>query len=152
MNKVKWGVLGTASIARGCTIPGMKMAENAEFTEDGVDQFTTAYLKFGNIRTSMNCGMVFNKENPRRMDRLYIHGDCGENKSYTGFNEDGELHYTINVDGKIEEKTVFSLQNYRLEIEQFGRCILDGEKPHISELFSVKNARIIDSILAAINY
>ena len=27
---VKWGVLGTAGIARGCTIPGMKEAENCE--------------------------------------------------------------------------------------------------------------------------
>ena len=27
---VKWGVMGTANIARGCTIPGMKMAENCE--------------------------------------------------------------------------------------------------------------------------
>lgn len=27
---VKWGVLGTANIARGCTIPGMKRAENCE--------------------------------------------------------------------------------------------------------------------------
>ena len=30
MRKVKWGVLGTANIARGCTIPGMKLAENCE--------------------------------------------------------------------------------------------------------------------------
>ncbi|MBR6090827.1 MAG: Gfo/Idh/MocA family oxidoreductase [Anaerolineaceae bacterium] len=27
---VRWGVLGTANIARGCTIPGMKTAENCE--------------------------------------------------------------------------------------------------------------------------
>ena len=27
---VKWGVLGTANIAKGCTIPGMKMANNCE--------------------------------------------------------------------------------------------------------------------------
>ncbi len=27
---IKWGVLGTANIARGCTIPGMKEAENCE--------------------------------------------------------------------------------------------------------------------------
>ncbi|MBO4783819.1 MAG: Gfo/Idh/MocA family oxidoreductase, partial [Lachnospiraceae bacterium] len=30
MEKVKWGVLGTANIARGCTIPGMLLAENCE--------------------------------------------------------------------------------------------------------------------------
>ncbi len=30
MQKVKWGVLGTANIAKGCTIPGMKLAENCE--------------------------------------------------------------------------------------------------------------------------
>ena len=27
---VKWGILGTAGIAAGCTIPGMKQAENCE--------------------------------------------------------------------------------------------------------------------------
>ena len=30
MEQVKWGVLGTANIAKGCTIPGMKLAENCE--------------------------------------------------------------------------------------------------------------------------
>lgn len=30
MTKVKWGVLGTASIAKGCTIPGMIKADNCE--------------------------------------------------------------------------------------------------------------------------
>ncbi|MCR5748545.1 MAG: Gfo/Idh/MocA family oxidoreductase [Lachnospiraceae bacterium] len=30
MEKIKWGVLGTANIARGCTIPGMKLAEQCE--------------------------------------------------------------------------------------------------------------------------
>ena len=30
MRKIKWGVLGTADIARGCTIPGMRLAENCE--------------------------------------------------------------------------------------------------------------------------
>ena len=28
MEKVKWGVLGTANIARSCTIPGMMLADN----------------------------------------------------------------------------------------------------------------------------
>lgn len=30
MRNIKWGVLGTANIARGCTIPGMRLAENCE--------------------------------------------------------------------------------------------------------------------------
>ena len=30
MRKIKWGVLGTANIAKGCTIPGMRLAENCE--------------------------------------------------------------------------------------------------------------------------
>ena len=30
MRKIKWGVLGTANIAGGCTIPGMHLAENCE--------------------------------------------------------------------------------------------------------------------------
>lgn len=30
MAKIRWGVLGTANIARGCTIPGMKLAEACE--------------------------------------------------------------------------------------------------------------------------
>ena len=30
MRKIKWGVLGTANIARGCTIPGTQLAENCE--------------------------------------------------------------------------------------------------------------------------
>lgn len=30
MRKIRWGVLGTANIARGCTIPGMRLAENCE--------------------------------------------------------------------------------------------------------------------------
>ncbi len=30
MEKIKWGVLGTANIARGCTIPGMKMVDECE--------------------------------------------------------------------------------------------------------------------------
>ena len=30
MRKIKWGVLGTANIARGATIPGMQLADNCE--------------------------------------------------------------------------------------------------------------------------
>ena len=37
--------------------------------------------------------------------------------------------------------------NYMLEIEQFGRCILDGEQPLVSEEETSRNARILDRAL-----
>ena len=30
MRRIRWGVLGTANIAKGCTIPGMQLAKNCE--------------------------------------------------------------------------------------------------------------------------
>lgn len=56
------------------------------------------------------------------------------------------------VDGKIKTKTVKVLQNCRLEVEQMGRCIRNGEKPHVSEEFSLMNARAIEKVLEAIGY
>ena len=55
-------------------------------------------------------------------------------------------------DGYKEEKTVMVPQNYRLEVEQLGRCITEGETPFVTESFSVANARIIDRILDTIGY
>ena len=62
------------------------------------------------------------------------------------------MQYTVCTDGKEEIKTVSVLQNYRLEVEQLGRCILEGEKPHVSEEFSLMNARTLDQVLIAIGY
>ena len=43
-------------------------------------------------------------------------------------------------------------QNYSLEVEQFGRCIAEGETPAVTKEFSLANARMIDRILEAIKY
>lgn len=125
----------------------------AEYTPEGVDFYTAAIMKFEDgTRAAFNCGMNLGKENDARFDRLYIHGSKGYIKSYTEFNGAGELCYTICADGAEEVKKVDVLHNYRLEVEQLGRCILNGEKPHVSEEFSVMNARTLDKVLAAINY
>ena len=55
-------------------------------------------------------------------------------------------------EGSEELKTVAVPQNYRLEVEQLGRCITEGETPAVSEAFSLANARIIDGILKCIGY
>lgn len=123
----------------------------ADYSPEGVDVLTTAIMDFGDgVRASFTCGMNFEKEMNRRFDRLYIHGSKGYIKSSVEFNEAGELNYILCVDGKEEVKTVNVLQNYRLEVEQLGRCITDGEKPHVSEDFSLLNARTLDKVIAAI--
>ncbi|MDD6037607.1 MAG: Gfo/Idh/MocA family oxidoreductase [bacterium] len=125
----------------------------AEFSDEKVDILTTAIMNFGDgVRANFTCGMNFEKEQKFRFDRLYIHGSKGTIKSDTKFNEEGDLNYTICVDGKEEVKTVPVLHNYRLEVEQLGRCIANGEKPHVSEAFSLMNARTLDKVLDAINY
>ena len=64
--------------------------------------------------------------------------------------------FVPNIQSAIEEgKTEFEMQipnNYMLEIEQLGRCILDGEKPHVSHEFSIGNAEAIDIILKSCGY
>lgn len=85
MDKVKWGILGTAGIARGCTIPGLKKSESSE---------------------------------------LYA----------------------------IAGRKLSLPHNYALEIENLSRCILYGDKPHISKDFSIKNAEFIDSVLDEIGF
>ena len=130
-----------------------KVQAVAEYSEEGVDVLTTAIMSFGEgVRASFICGMNLEKEQYRRFDRLYIHGSKGYIKSDTEFNQAGELSYTLCVDGKEERKTVHVLQNYRLEVEQLGRCILDGEQPYVSEEFSCMNARVLDMVLDAISY
>lgn len=124
-----------------------------EFTEEKIDLFSAAYLQFpNNIRAFLNCGMVFGDEHDSRMDRLYIHGSNGYIKSDTEYNQEGDLSYTICVDGVKQVKTVSVKHNYQLEVEQLGRCITDGEAPYVSPEFSVKNAKAIDIALEAIKY
>lgn len=97
MKKIKWGVIGTAGIARSCTIPGMIQAYNCEL-----------YAIAG-----------------RSIDKAE----------------------------QFKEKFGFELlQSYRLEVEQFGRCIDENEIPAVTEEFSLKNVRLVERILEEIGY
>lgn len=56
---------------------------------------------------------------------------------------------TDNVEILDEQKTEYTVlcpDNYMLEIEQFGRCILDGEKPLVSREETLRNAKILDKM------
>ena len=130
-----------------------KVQAFGDFSDYGVDMYTSALLKFRDgKRAAMSCGMILKTEGDKRLDRLQIHGTKGYIKSEVKFNEEGNLQYTVVTDGKEEIKSVFAPQNYRLEVEQLGRCITDGETPHVSHEFTLKNARLIDKILEEIGY
>ncbi len=68
------------------------------------------------------------------------------------YNEAGSLSFTISSDKKETVKTAEVRQNYALEVEQLGRCIEQGEKPHISREFSEKNAALMDELFTAMGY
>ena len=126
---------------------------NAEFSRTGVDIYTSAYIKFKNgVRAAFNVGMIFPPGSYGRQDRLYIHGTKGCIKSDVEYNQSGELSYTIIVDGQKTVRTVNAKQNYALECEQLGRCIENGEAPHVTPEFSIKNAELLDMILDRIGF
>lgn len=125
----------------------------AEFSPEGIDLCTTALLTFPEgKRAAFQCAMVLAKDADKRLDRWQIHGTKGCIRSEVEFNQCGELSYTIRTDAGEVTKTVSTPQNYKLEVEQLGRCILDGESPFVTHEFTLKNARILEKVLNAIGY
>ena len=126
---------------------------NAEFNDKDVDVFSSSLMKFENgVRAAFNVGMIFDPSQNGRKDMLYIHGSKGIISSDVEYNQEGDLKYIIISEGKRIDRTVHSEQNYALEIEQLGRCIENGETPHITEEFSIRNAGLLDTILSKIGY
>lgn len=125
----------------------------AEFSEKGVDLFTSAIMKLRNgVRAAFTVGMFFPPGTDGRQDRLYIHGSKGAIRSDAEYNQAGELCYTITSEGKETLRKIPVRQNYALETEQLGRCIENGEEPFVSPDFSIKNAKLLDAVLERIGY
>ena len=128
----------------------------SDFSEENIDVNTTAIMNFkSGKRAVMHSGMVLSKEIEEKFDRIdnfRIHGTKGSIRSDVQFNQCGKLAYVVSVGNKEVVKVIDIPQNYRLEVEQFGRCIRDGEKLHVSHEFTLKNARLMDRILKEINY
>ena len=122
----------------------------ARFTDRKIDLFTSALLTYEEgPMASLDCGMVLPKG---RLDGFRIYGTLGEIESPMEYNQCGEIPYTITANGKKETKSVSTPNNYSLEVEQLSRCILFGEKPHVSKEFSLRVARVSDRILNEIGY
>ena len=126
---------------------------SAEFSDLGVDTMTAGLIRFENgVRASFNVGMMLGENTDARFDRLYLHGTKGCIRSNVEYNQEGELSYQIITDAGVTEKKVSVPNNYALEVEQLGRCILGDEKPYVTREFSEKNAELIDRVLGEIGY
>ena len=79
-----------------------------------------------------------------------IVGDEGVIHVPAVFNQSGEAKIIIKKNFAINEISVNCPHNYMLEVEQFGRCILNGEQPLISFEDSYNNAKLIDAALEQI--
>lgn len=126
---------------------------HAFFSEDGVDILTNALLKYDDeFYGAIQCGFVLGDKEGERLDAFEIRGTTGFIRSNVPFNESDVLEYLLVRGDKASTVRVFAQQNYALEIEQFGRCILFGEEPLVSADFSIRNAQFMDRIRAAIGY
>ena len=114
---------------------------------------TAAIIRFKNgARASLNVGMVLGENTNARFDRLYIHGSKGSIRSEVEYNQEGNVSYRICTGGSVAERKIVAPQNYALELEQLNRCIMNGETPHITPEFSIKNAELMDRIFREIGY
>ena len=125
----------------------------AEFSDRGIDTYTTGVMSFADgKKASFHCGMVLATDQDRRIDCLRIHGTLGDITTETQFNQSGELSYTLRIGEETQVKTVSTPHNYSLEVAQLGRCITEGEAPHVSREFTKLNAGVLDQILTKIGY
>ena len=126
-----------------------KVKALANFTDQNIDDFVAAYFEFpSGCRASLITGMC----SAQRSDYFFIHGTEGTIEAPIPFNIDGTVKYYVHKNGVKEEITVEVPNNYKLELEQLGRCITDGEQPYVSHEFSMKNARTMDKVLASMGY
>ena len=126
---------------------------SAVFSPEGVDVLTSAVFSYNNgTKAMMNCGMILKTGADLRIDQLRIEGTEGSIRSTGEFNGCGEMDYTIIKDGKEKTKRISVPQNYSLEVEQLGRCITNGEKPHVTREFTVATLTTIEKILKQIGY
>lgn len=124
----------------------------ADFSDQDIDLLATGILNYKNgARAVFTCGMTL--DGPvARLDRLQIHGTKGVLRTDAEFNQAGRLSYQIITGDRIVTRYVDVPQNYSLEVAQLGRCIADGEQPHVSADFSIATARTMDRILEAMGY
>jgi len=126
---------------------------SAEFSDLGVDVLTSGQMRFRNgARASFNVGMILDETSNSRFDRLYIHGTKGSIRSDVEYNQQGKVSYKVYTEDGVKVREIDVPQNYALEIDQLSLSIWGEDTPHVTEAFSIKNAKLIDAVLKEIGY
>jgi len=111
-----------------------------------VDGTSCVLMNFGDgLLATSYCGMT-----SYGWSGYTVLGDEGKIDVPFNFNAKGSLTISVSKDGETRERRIDAPNNYRLEIEQFGRCILDGESPLVTYEDSLGNARVTDQVLATL--
>ncbi len=128
----------------------------AEMDEEyGVDVSNTALFKYEDGVQAVS----YSSLNSYVRGYYAVVGEKGRIEVPCNFNCRNICKFTLVTDGRVDnvevldekktEYTVMCPDNYMLEIEQFGRCILDGERPYVSREETLLNARILDRAFRA---
>lgn len=74
-------------------------------------------------------------------------GEAGRIEVPVDYNDSGELPIKLFKNGEEQVIIINSPHNYQLEVEQFGRCIMEGEVPLVTFADSIGNAIVTDEAL-----
>lgn len=150
------GVYNNSLILRMLGEEPQRVQAIASFSGEHIDLLTSAMLEYADgKRACLTCGMILPTEQNHVLNRFTIQGEKGTIRSGSDFNFNGcgKLSYIVaDLEGNELAVTVDVPHNYRLEVEQLGRCIAGGEVPAVTQEFTLANARIIDRILEAMGY
>lgn len=114
--------------------------------KSGVDESSCIMMEFeGGVKAVSYCSLVcaFRSE-------YTIVGETGIIHVPVVFNAMGDTKIIMTNQSGTEEIKIDCPHNYMLEVEQFGRCILNSEKPLITYEDSIENAKVIDEALKQI--
>lgn len=129
----------------------------AEMNEEhGVDISNTAILKYANGVQAFS----YSAMNSYPRGGYTVVGEKGRIEVPCNFNCRDLCKLILTKNGKLsnvevigEERTEMVIQcpnNYMLEVEQLGNCILNGDKPYVSKEETLRNIRIMDRIFKAL--
>ena len=123
--------------------------------ETGLDAVNAILLRYA----SGPIAMLYDAINCYPKGRYSVLGDAGRIDVANKFNSRGLTTVTVanggrgqNVEIVDEVSTAYSVfcpDNYLLEMEQFARCVLEGEAPEVTKEETIRNARVLDAVRKA---